>query len=107
MAILATLFAAAGRFLGRVLSMALGWATMPAIADARSPGPSVTERAVETAVGAGFAVAGSLLDRILAAGPLSRLPGAATRRRAVERQSGEHAPGTTSLGGGRATEAHP
>lgn len=66
----------------------------------------MTGRAVETAVGAGFAVAGSLLDRVLAAGPLSRLPGAATRRRAVERQAGDPAQARTSLGGGRATEAH-
>jgi hypothetical protein len=78
-----------------------------ATANGRSAEPSVTERAVETAVGAGFAVAGSVLDRILAAGPLSRLPGAATRRRAVERQSGDPVQAGTSLGGGRATEAHP
>jgi hypothetical protein len=93
MAILVTLFAAAGRFLGRVLNMALGWA-------------AVTERAVETPVGAGFAVPGRLLDRILAAGSLSRLPGTATPRRGVARQSCEHVQARTSLGG-RATEAHP
>jgi hypothetical protein len=45
---------------------------------------SIAERAVEGAVGAGFGVAAGVLDRILGARPLTRLPGAERSRAAAD-----------------------
>ena len=53
----------------------------------QAPARSITERAVETTLGAGFGAAGTVLEKILVATPIARFPGAGRLRRAHEREA--------------------